>query len=463
MGDNVIRLDEEFVSKGVFWNPKTGESKRFSANLTYNPEEGIELDAATVPIEFKDLAQSELEEIELLVGALADGTPCILSRVQPWGGSKVWSGGAVCLSSPAFRAQCAVIGQAAIAPHPSFDGMHISYEALTTLCGLPKIEHENKDGDVTVLFPSYADPLMSSAVGGATIEMRFQRRLRVGLVGHAEGEYKPVITVVPAVAEDLASILKWAGKATGLVTILAGQHAAPHAIQLTTGRPPHYQEPLDAYVLFRYVHDFPTRKFQRELAIPFRALGDKASAVVSRWFAVGADFRRAVNLFLGTLYRDAFVEARFLSLAQAVESFHRVNYKTEKMSLALFDQLKTSLRAGLDQVPLDESVRKDISDGFEFLNEPSFRVRMEHLIASLAPETRTKLIGETEEFIRTLKQTRDYLTHPGIKKKASVLSEPVEYLRFNLRLQALMRLMILRHFGVGEGLLLPLVCADLLP
>jgi hypothetical protein len=184
---------------------------------------------------------------------------------------------------------------------------------------------------------------------------------------------------------------------------------------------------------------------------------------VSRWFAAGADFRRAVNLFLGTLYRDAFVEARFLSLAQAVESFHRVNYKTEKMSLALFDQLKTSLRAGLDQVPLDESVRKDISDGFEFLNEPSFRVRMEHLIASLAPETRTKLIGETEEFIRTLKQTRDYLTHPGIKKKASVLSEPVEYLRFNLRLQALMRLMILRHFGVDEGLLLPLVCADLLP
>jgi len=463
MRDNVIRLDEEFVSKGVFWDPKTGEGKSFSANLTYNPEEGIELEAATVPIEFKDLAQSELEEIELLVGALADGTPCSLFRVQPWGGSKVWSGGAMCLSSPAFRAQCAVIGQASkIAPPPSFDGMHISYEALTTLCGLPKIEHENKNGDVTVLFPSYADPLMSSAVGGATIETRFQRRLRVGLVGHAEGEYEPVITVVTAVAEDLPSILKWADKATGLVTILAGQHAAPHAIQLTTGRP-HNQEPLDAYVLFRYVHDFPTRKFQRELAIPFLALGDKASAVVSRWFDADADFRRAVKLFLGTLYRDAFVEARFLSLAQAVESFHRVNYETEKMSPALFDQLKTSLRAGLDQVPLDESVRTDISDGFEFLNEPSFRVRMEQLVASLAPETRDKLIGDTEGFVRTLKQTRNYLTHPGIKKRASVLSEPVEYLRFNLRLQALMRLLILRHLGADEELLLPVVCADLLP
>jgi ApeA-like protein len=212
MGDKVIRLDEEFVSKGVFWNPKMGEQKSFSANLTYNPEEGIELDAATVPIEFKDLAQSELEEMEFLVGALADGTPCSLFRVRPWGGSKVWSGGAVCLSNPAFRAQFAVIGQAARAAHqPTFDEMHISYEVLTTLCGLPKIEHENKDGDVTVLFPSYADPLMSSAVGDATIETRFQRRLRVGLVGHAEGEYKPVITVVPAVAEDFAAILKWVG------------------------------------------------------------------------------------------------------------------------------------------------------------------------------------------------------------------------------------------------------------
>jgi len=83
MGDNVIRLDEEFVSEGVFWNPKMGEDKRFSAKLTFNPEEGIELDAATVPIEFKDLAQSELEEIEFLVGSLADGTPCNLFRVQP--------------------------------------------------------------------------------------------------------------------------------------------------------------------------------------------------------------------------------------------------------------------------------------------------------------------------------------------------------------------------------------------
>ena len=84
MGDNVIRLDEEFVSKGVFWNPKTGESKRFSANLTYNPEEGIELDAATVPIEFKDLAQSELEEIELLVGAglPASYSVCSLGEAQ---------------------------------------------------------------------------------------------------------------------------------------------------------------------------------------------------------------------------------------------------------------------------------------------------------------------------------------------------------------------------------------------
>ena len=199
-----------------------------------------------------------------------------------------------------------------------------------------------------------------------------------------------------------------------------------------------------------------------EDAIPFRALGDKASRVVSQWFDASKDFRRAVNLYLGTLYRDAFVEARFLSLAQAVESFHRVNYETAKMPLALFDRLKTSLRAGLDQVPLEESVREDISDGFEFLNEPSFRVRMEQLIASLAPETRTKLIGDAEEFIRTLKQTRDYLTHPGVKKKGAVLSEPVEYLRFNLRLQTLMRLLILRHFGVDEVLLLTLVCADLL-
>jgi hypothetical protein len=464
MGDKVIRLDEEFVSKGVFWNPKIGEHKSFSANLTYNPEEGIELDAATLPIEFKDLAQSELEEMDVLVGALSDGTPCILFRVQPWGGSKIWSGGTLCISSPAFRAQFAVIGQAArAAPQPTFDEMHISSEALTVLCGWPAIPFENNAGDVTVHFPRYNDPLMSASVEGATVETRYHRRVRVSAAGHAEGDYRPVITIIPDVAENLEAILEWIVEATGLVTILEGQHAAPYAIQVTTKTDSDDQREKDAYVLFEYVHDFPTRKIRRELAIPFRMLGDKASAVVSKWFGAGKDFRRAVNLFLGTLYRDSFVEARFLSLAQAIESFHRVNYQMEKMDLDLFDKLKSSLRAGLDQVPLDDSVRKDISEGFEFLNEPSFRARLEALVASLAPETKAKLIGDPEEFVRTLKQTRDYLTHAGIPKKGAVLSEPLEYLRFNLRLQALMRLLILRQFGLDEALLLEPVCADLIP
>ena len=54
MGDNVIRLDEEFVSTGVFWNPKMGEDKSFSAKLTFNPEEATaqEISAAMNGIGF---------------------------------------------------------------------------------------------------------------------------------------------------------------------------------------------------------------------------------------------------------------------------------------------------------------------------------------------------------------------------------------------------------------------------
>jgi hypothetical protein len=62
----------------------------------------------------------------------------------------------------------------------------------------------------------------------------------------------------------------------------------------------------------------------------------------------------------------------------------------------------------------------------------------------------TKLIGDPIVFERTLRQTRNHFTHPGIPKKRNVLTDAKEIFLFNQKLHALLRLLMLKNIGFSE-------------
>jgi len=130
VNSEIIQLDQKFVANGIFWDPKKTERDSFSATLSYVPEEGIELEAATTAVKPKDFLSFKDDEIELPAGALADGTPCSLFRVQLLRNTKTLFGRMADTSNSVFHVRFAVIGEAAEGEtQPRFHELDISYEA----------------------------------------------------------------------------------------------------------------------------------------------------------------------------------------------------------------------------------------------------------------------------------------------------------------------------------------------
>src|SRR5438876_10299668 len=63
--------------------------------------------------------------------------------------------------------------------------------------------------------------------------------------------------------------------------------------------------------------------------------------------------------------------------------------------------------------------------------------------------TSEKLIGDPVVFERTLRQTRNHFTHPGIRKRGNVLSDSKEIF-FNRKVHVLLRLLMLKSIGFSE-------------
>ena len=105
------------------------------------------------------------------------------------------------------------------------------------------------------------------------------------------------------------------------------------------------------------------------------------------------------------------METEFLSLAQALESFHRVSTATDM----------------------------------------SFAARTKALLGSISYQHQKALIGDdVEQFVVTVRDTRNYFTHVGDKKKPTVVTAMSDLFLLSQKLHALLRLLMLIHIGLPE-------------
>ena len=109
-----------------------------------------------------------------------------------------------------------------------------------------------------------------------------------------------------------------------------------------------------------------------------------------------------------------FVETEFLSLAQGLESLHRLTNSVAPTA------------------------------------KVTFKSRIESLIARVSPDRARTLLGDPQLFEESLRKTRNFFTHPGIPKTTGVLTRPKELFLFNQKLHAFLRLLMLLCVGFTE-------------
>jgi hypothetical protein len=186
--------------------------------------------------------------------------------------------------------------------------------------------------------------------------------------------------------------------------------------------------------------DRQPRVDQHRLLVPYSEISTYLGDMISKWFNLHAELRSAINLYIGaTTGRRAFVETRFLFLAQALETFHRLTSDATEMDPVLFDTIKETL---LNACPAEQKTW--LKDRLRHANELSLRKRLKALIIKFS-----HLVGHkkgVEDFVQQVVSTPNYLTHYDKKSPHSNVSGAA-LLRLAIRIEGLMTPPLLDKLG----------------
>ena len=164
-----------------------------------------------------------------------------------------------------------------------------------------------------------------------------------------------------------------------------------------------------------FVRGLRRRKEKTNIQMWIRCPSSVLSTALDCWLSVPKEKRPVERTLLGMLRRSRlFLETEFLSLAQALEGFHRIHVN-----------------------PADRHFAERIADTYQMLS-PNFAL---------------KLIGDKQLFIRTVVDTRNLYTHLGIPAGIAAQEDSEQIFYLNQRLNALLRCVMLIDLGFDESYL----------
>lgn len=160
--------------------------------------------------------------------------------------------------------------------------------------------------------------------------------------------------------------------------------------------------------------------YQKDMLFEFTDIEPSFTDIYSQWISRSADLEPTIQSYFAALYTDELYSIdRFLSLAQAIESYHRRAFSGSYLSKSDFQRLKQAL---IEAIPSDlpNEVIAASQGKIQFFNEYSQRTRYNDLIAILKTEygeTVSRHIEDSDEFIKLVIDTRNYYIHFDPKSK----------------------------------------------
>lgn len=145
-----------------------------------------------------------------------------------------------------------------------------------------------------------------------------------------------------------------------------------------------------------------------------RNIKDDFNIIINRWYEREEILRPVFNLYFGTLYDpDMYLEQKFLSLIQAIESYHR---RTKSNNEIEPEEHEIKINNIIESV--DVQYRKWLQGKLVYSNEPTLRNRLKELLKECGLLLRLSSSREKKFFIDQVCNTRNYFTHYDISLTA---------------------------------------------
>jgi hypothetical protein len=187
-----------------------------------------------------------------------------------------------------------------------------------------------------------------------------------------------------------------------------------------------------------------------EMLFPLPAIADDFQKYLKNWLEKYQLLTPVINLYFSVLYNpNSFAEVKFLSLAQAIETYHRRvadgKYQEDEQYAELYDKLISVIPSSLS-----DDFKASLKSKLRYGNEYSLRTRLRKVVESATNILDFEFIKITQKrtkFISKVVSTRNYWTHYSPELKDEAVQTGEERLIITTQLQLLLELCFLKELG----------------
>jgi hypothetical protein len=434
------RLGETFELRGEFWRPQEPDD-RVKGFLKYDAGR-TELSLVGV---FGGFA-SMITETDVIVG-LTDAGYCTLTQaIRVHAVTKLAVGDGP--EHSAWTAQLLIVGASfENIDDVRFQSMSFRFEELEAWLAQVPFEQAHgyeASGPVATArheFPP-SEPI-ELPIHGAKLSVEFAFSTGGDLFRSLEWSRTAAFKLVVHEPRSFDWFMRRWAHIRALLGLLLGEAATPSSI---LGKLPE-DEAAEFPIYFNPIGQTRERVLHpAEMVLSRDKLGDRFGDVVQEWFEKEEALSSTLVLFFGTLYFGGLpTDFQFLTLTQALETFHRRRFGGFYVSDDQYAPIETALEAAIPpSTPPD--LRQALKTRMGFGNEFSQRRRFKDLLDSL--DANQSLVGpDPIAFMGSVVDHRNYLTHYPAGE--DVPMSPTQAFYASARLRTFLTLLLLAEVGIS--------------
>ena len=454
--DTVVRIKEGIKRFGSFWSPLLPDQEMHGM-LSISDGGKIELEANGPLMIPSNNFRRIIGRVEKHGDVTLDG--CYETRTE-----HDFKGG---ISKKSFHVGTVLSGFAyEDGEIPLFNDLSFSVEGLDEWVGLNgmRVDLERNDRAATIVYQQPEDVLLALE-NGMQLLITFRSSFPWGFPKTSDQSISPrapfkseaticqktYLKLISQDARELQDFTTVAQKITTLLCFATDQivsvdkmWATSKTLRRDIGKGQTAKVPIGIYFRSRPFSKEEPMITRSDFLFGFNEVSNNAEAIIKKWIKAYDQISPTFNLYFSAqMASQQYLEDRFLSLVQGLETYHRRTSDDTYMDVVEFVELSENL---INQCP--EERRDWLRGKMEHANELNLRRRIKKLI-----EPFKVIIGNAqrrEKLVARIVDSRNYLTHYNecLESRAVVGADLAPLCK---KMEALFQLHFLQLIGFSEG------------
>ena len=267
-----------------------------------------------------------------------------------------------------------------------------------------------------------------------------------------------ILRIVPTAEESIKKIESLAYLVQHFLTLMIGKPVYPLK---TYGRCKNNQigpESPNPEIVFEiiqkprgYSEDFKPLH-PMDLRSQYSEIRDQMENFLKNWIDKSDRLSSTSDLYFSTLYLGKLTaENHFLRMAQALESYHQRMIGGVFLSPEAYLDTKNMLINAIPQLEIDDynEFKQSLASRIKYGNSYSFKKRIEEIVRRYE-DTFIPSIADIPEFVKVVRDTRDYLTHYEVELKEKAASGTKLY-HLARDLENLVKMCLMTEIGLSNA------------